>query len=67
MRDFVADTGTDGITHVVDPDGALWRRFGIVSQPAFADVGRDGAVRTVPGGRDAEELTEAVEQLLAGG
>lgn len=65
MREFVADTGTGGLTHVVDADGELWRRFGIVWQPAFADIGADGAVTVSRGGRDAAELRQAADALLA--
>ena len=65
MREFVADTGTGGVTHVVDADGELWRRFGIVGQPAFADIRADGAVTVSRGGRDAAELRQAADALLA--
>ena len=65
MREFVADTGTGGVTHVVDTDGELWRQFGIVGQPAFADIAADGVVTVSRGGRDAAELREAAEALLA--
>ncbi len=64
MREFVTDTGTGSLTHVVDPDGALWQRFGVVAQPAFADVTADGTVTVSRGGRDAEELREAADALL---
>lgn len=66
MREFVTDTGTAGITHVVDADGVLWQRFGIVGQPAFADVAANGAVVVSRGGRDAAELREAADALLGG-
>ena len=33
MRAFVDEAGTGGITHLVDSDGALWSRFGVVAQP----------------------------------
>lgn len=66
MREFVADTGTGALTHVVDADGALWQRFGVVTQPAFAFVGADGTARTEPGGMDADSLRRAADALLAG-
>lgn len=65
MREFVAATGTAGMTHVVDTDGVLWQRFGIVGQPAFADIAADGAVAVSRGGRDAAELRQAADALLA--
>lgn len=64
MREFVADTGTGSLTHVVDPDGTLWQRFGVVAQPAFADVAADGTVTVSRGGRDVEELRAAADALL---
>ncbi len=66
MREFVADTGTDGLTHVVDADGSLWQRFGVVSQPAYVFVGADGAVHAFGGSLDAESLRQAADDLLAG-
>lgn len=66
MRQFVADTGTGELTHVVDDDGALWQRFGVVSQPAFAFVRADGSVSTFAGGLDEDGLREAADDLLAG-
>jgi hypothetical protein len=65
MQGFVADTGTAGLTHVVDPDGALWQRFGVFGQPAFADIAADGSVTVHRGGRDADELRQAADELLS--
>ena len=64
MREFVADTGTGGFMHVVDGDGSLWQRFGIVAQPAFAFVDADGSVETFAGSLDAGALRQAVGELL---
>lgn len=64
MQGFVADTGTEGIPHVVDADGALWQRYGVVAQPAFADVAADGTVTLTRGGRDVDELRAAADALL---
>jgi len=66
MRDFVGDTGTGELTHVVDDDGSLWQRFGVVAQPAFAFVGSDGQARTFAGSMDADALRAAADELLAG-
>lgn len=64
MRDFVADTGTGAMTHLVDTDGSLWKRFGVFGQPAFAFVSRDGTVRTFRGSQDEAELRQAADELL---
>jgi thiol-disulfide isomerase/thioredoxin len=63
MRGFVADTGTGAITHVVDPDGSLWNRFGVVTQPAFVFVDRDGGARSFAGALGAEQLREFLTEL----
>ncbi|SNS00875.1 TlpA family protein disulfide reductase [Blastococcus mobilis] len=52
MQDFVADTGTGCLVHLVDEDGELWSRFGIVSQPAFVFVDRSGGIQTFAGSLD---------------
>lgn len=66
MRAFVADTGTGRLTHAVDADGSLWQRFGVVAQPAFAFVGRDGKVAAFAGHLDEGALRQAAGELLAG-
>jgi hypothetical protein len=66
MKEFVADTGTGRLTHLVDGDGALWQRFDVVAQPAFAFVGVDGQARTFAGSLDPDSLRQAADELLAG-
>jgi len=66
MRAFVGDTGTGTITHVVDADGALWNRFGVVSQPAFVFVDGSGVTRSFAGSLGAEDLRAALDELAAG-
>lgn len=65
MADFVADTGTGDLTHVVDDDGAIWRSFGVLTQPAFAFVDDDG-VDVVNGALGADGLRERVARLGGG-
>lgn len=64
MRAFVSDTGTGGFTHVVDADGALWTRFGVVSQPAFVFVDGSGASTSFSGSLDAEDLRSELDDLV---
>ncbi len=63
MREFVADTGTRGLDHVVDTDGALATRYRIVTPTAYVFVDRSGTVRTVQGGMGADELRGAMAEL----
>jgi hypothetical protein len=66
MREFVEDTGTGGIRHLVDSDGSLWQRFGVVSQPAYAFVGADGSTQVFAGALVGDELRERAESLVGG-
>ncbi len=66
MDDFVADTGTGGITHVVDADGAVWRAYGVFSQPAFALLSADGEVTVVQGALGADGLRAAAVEVSGG-
>jgi thiol-disulfide isomerase/thioredoxin len=65
MQEFVADTGTGGITHVNDADGSVWARFGVVAQPAFAFVAADGRVQVFSGALGESGLQDAAAQLAA--
>jgi thiol-disulfide isomerase/thioredoxin len=66
MADFVAATGTGGLEHVVDSDGAIWSDFGVVAQPAFAFVGRDGQVEVFNGSLPPDDLRAAARGLAEG-
>lgn len=66
MADFVADTGTGSLEHVVDSTGAIWSDFGVVAQPAFAFVGRDGQVEVFNGSLPPDDLRAAARSLAEG-
>lgn len=66
MRDFVADTRTAGLDHVVDQDGSIWSGFGVVSQPAFAFVDADGVVEVFNGSMPPADLRAAARALAKG-
>lgn len=65
MEGFVSDTGTDGLTHVVDDDGAIWSSFEVISQPAFAFIDDGGDVEVVIGALGEAGLTERMDALAA--
>jgi thiol-disulfide isomerase/thioredoxin len=65
MRAFVEGTGTEGLTHLADTDGALWREFGVVAQPAFAFVAPDGSREVFVGALDEDDLRNFADR--AGG
>jgi len=64
MRQFVADTGTGGFQHVSDVDGALWQKFGVVSQPSFVLIDDSGHTELVPSGLSGDDLRRMTQSLL---
>ena len=63
METFVADTGTDGLLHMVD-DGSIWQRFGVVATPSHGFVTSDGDVEIRRGWLRPDDLRERTEALL---
>ena len=63
MRDFVSDTGTEGITHLDDSSGEIWASYEIYAQPAFAFITDDGRLETYVGSLGAG-LAEIIDQLI---
>ena len=66
MREFVTETGTGSFPHLVDEEGRLWSRFGVISQPAFVFVDRSGNMETFAGSLSGEDLRAFVDDLAAG-
>ncbi len=64
MRDFVSETGTEGITHVDDSSGNIWAAYGIYAQPAYAFITDDGRVETYVGALGADGLANVIDQLI---
>ncbi|PRX49962.1 thiol-disulfide isomerase/thioredoxin [Prauserella shujinwangii] len=63
MREFVRDYGVGGFRHLDDSGGALWQRFGVTYQPAYAFVSPDGTVEVVKQQLSADELADRVGGL----
>lgn len=63
MQQFVATYPVKGFSHLADTDGAVWTKFGITQQPAYAFVSADGNVDVVKGSLSEPELTERVTAL----
>ncbi len=66
MRAFVEETNTAGFEHAIDDDGSIWQRFGVVSQPAFAFIARDGTVETFSGSLPPADLERTAQELANG-
>ena len=65
MQEFVDDTGTGGLEHLVDGDGSIWTQFGVAAQPAFAFIDDSGEVEVFVGALGGEALTERMQALSA--
>ena len=66
VREFVDRHGLGGFEHLVDEDGAVWERFGISGQPAYAFISADGELRLVPSALGADGLAAEVDRLTGG-
>lgn len=65
MQSFVTTYGMGGFTHLADPDGSIWQRFGVTQQPAYAFISSAGAVDVVKTRVSAAELNERLDQLTS--
>jgi thiol-disulfide isomerase/thioredoxin len=63
MEKFVADTGTGDLVHMVDEDGSIFRRFGVVATPSHGFVTSDGVVDIRRGWIRPAELRTMAEEL----
>ncbi|QFU88358.1 protein disulfide oxidoreductase [Amycolatopsis sp. YIM 10] len=63
MRDFVAKYQLGTFEHLADLDAAVWKRFGVTKQPAFAFIGADGSVDVVKGTLSEQDLAARVGAL----
>lgn len=56
----------DNIVHLLDPDRALWVRFGVAVQPYYVLVDTDGTLSGSTGALGDDGLERAVERLRTG-
>lgn len=63
MRDFVARFDLDAFPHIADTDAAVWRRFGVTYQPAYAFISRGGDIQVETDQLDKDELLARVDAL----
>jgi thiol-disulfide isomerase/thioredoxin len=54
----------DGITHLEDTEGALWKRFGVTEQSSFVLLDAAGSVVFEAGYGGTEELGDRVDDVL---
>lgn len=65
MRKFVDQHKLGGFAHLADTDLAVWKRFGVVEQPAYAFISKDGKVEVVTARLSKDDLMRRA-QALAG-
>ncbi len=63
MQDFVQKYDLDSFTHIADTDAAVWQRFGVTYQPAYAFISADGTVETETSQLEKDELLARVGAL----
>jgi thiol-disulfide isomerase/thioredoxin len=63
MQQFVAEYPVKGFSHLADTDGAVWAKFGVTYQPAYAFVTSDGSIDVVGGSLSPDELNKRVTAL----
>lgn len=63
MRSFVDKYHLDGMTQLADTDGAVWSKFGITRQPAWAFVGANGNIDVIKDALTESQLTDRVHGL----
>ncbi len=63
MEGFVSDTGTGGLTHVVDDDGSIWTSYEVFAQPAYAFIDDSGTIEVFVGALGEDALVERMTAL----
>ena len=64
MQEFIDKYDLGFFTNIADVDGAVWQRFGVTAQPAFAFVNANGAVDVVRGTLGEPALGTRISTLL---
>lgn len=62
---IAADTGTGGLQHKIDGDGATWSQLGVAARPATAPSDDSGEAGVFVGALGGEALTERMQALAA--
>jgi thiol-disulfide isomerase/thioredoxin len=63
MRDFVDRFDLGSFPHLADTDAAVWRRFGVTYQSAYAFISSDGTVEMETSNLDDDELLARIDAL----
>ncbi|WP_207222859.1 redoxin family protein [Herbihabitans rhizosphaerae] len=63
MREFVQRFDVGGFTHLADTESAVWKRFGVTAQPAYAFIAADGKVEVVTSQLTTDQLHDKVHKI----
>ncbi|MCW4355861.1 redoxin domain-containing protein [Hoyosella sp. YIM 151337] len=63
MRGFVDQYGVSDFPHLNDADAAVWAKFGVTQQPAFAFLSESGELEVVRGTLSPDELDIRISEL----
>lgn len=63
MRQFVQKYDLQSFQHIADEEAAVWKRFGVTAQPAYAFVGADGEVDVVTSQLSEQDLKQRLSTL----
>lgn len=64
MQDFIDTYKIGDFPNIADTNGAVWQRFGVTNQPAFAFIGADGSVDVVVSSLGSEALETRISTLV---
>lgn len=63
MQQFVQRYDLKSFQHVADVDSAVWKRFGVTAQPAYAFVDTSGKVEVVASQLSEQDLKQRLDRL----
>lgn len=63
MQQFVQKYGLQSFQHVADEDSAVWKRFGVTAQPAYAFIDTAGKVDVVTSQLSEQDLNQRLSKL----
>jgi len=64
MKKFVSDTHTSTFTHLADPNGLIWGRFNIISQPSFVFISKSGVTYRLVGSLSKSDLFSLTDEII---
>lgn len=63
MQQFVQKYDLQSFQHIADEEAAVWKRFGVTAQPAYAFVDADGKVEVVTSQLSEQDLEQRLSKI----